>query len=54
MKNVACSRLVNMLYPEIQKGKEAMKTENAKDDIVVTSIYGNYPFSVTTALGVIS
>ena len=33
MKNLACSRLVTMLYLEIQKGGESMKTSTFKKDI---------------------
>ena len=37
MKNLACSRLETMLYLEIQKGKEATKTEKFQQQIGGTS-----------------
>ena len=33
INNVACSRLGTMLYIDIQKGKEVMKTSNFQKDI---------------------
>ena len=39
MKNVACLRLGKMLHPEIQKGKEAMKTSIFQKDLGGTTVY---------------
>ena len=39
MKNVIFSRLVTMSHPEIQNGKEAMKTSNYQKDLEVNVTY---------------
>ena len=38
IKNVSCSRLGNMLYLDIQKGKEAMKKTKFQQNIVGTVV----------------
>ena len=39
IKNMDCSRLGNMLYLDIQKGEEAMKTSEFQQQIVGTVMY---------------
>ena len=43
MKNVACYRLETMLYIDIQKGEEAMKSEKFQKQIGGTAAFMKRP-----------
>ena len=51
MNNVSCSRLGNMLHPDIQKWKEAMKTSEFQKYLGGTSVCMNILVMATKGCG---